>query len=100
MHSRVYGLGHTYLRWRGRPAHGKRFGPKPAEHLMVELACPVCEEPFATGDYTTLVMLGPGADATAQERCAGGRYYHAVALECHAACAWGTVEEPVDEDEP
>lgn len=68
----------------------RRFGPKPSDHPSVGNDCPACHVPFAGGDYTTLIALGPGDDPEAQERAATGRPYNAVAVEVHYACAGGT----------
>jgi hypothetical protein len=48
--------------------------------------------PFADGDYTALVMLGPGDDPEQQAKAAAGRVYNAVAMEVHWSCATG--EQP------
>jgi len=67
------------------------FGPKTKDHPTIGIACPACGKPFAEGDYTALITLGPGDDLEAQERARQGRPYNAVAAEVHAACA-GTRE--------
>jgi hypothetical protein len=67
----------------------RKFGPKGADHPSVGKPCPACHEDFAAGDFTTLVMLGPGGDAEAQERARLGRAYNAVAVEVHWPCATG-----------
>jgi hypothetical protein len=41
------------------------------------------------GEYSALVPLGPGDDEEAQAKCLEGRYYNAVAVEIHWACAGG-----------
>jgi hypothetical protein len=69
----------------------RKFGPKTADHPSVGWDCPACHKPFAPGDYTMLVALGPGDDPEAQEKCRDGRFYNAVALEVHWACATGEV---------
>lgn len=69
---------------------GRRFGPKPADHPSVGVECPACQVPFAAGDYTVLVPLGPGADPEARQRAAAGRPYDAVAVEIHWECAGRT----------
>lgn len=69
----------------------RRFGPKSADHPSVGNPCPACHEPFAAGDYTTLVMLGPGSDPDEQERARSGRAYTAVAVEAHWTCVTGEV---------
>jgi hypothetical protein len=63
------------------------FGPKEEGHPTIGIACPACGKPFAEGDYTTLIILGPGDDPVAQEKAKQGRSYNAVAAEVHAACA-------------
>lgn len=65
----------------------RRFGPKAADHPGVGEKCPACHVPFAAGDYTTLVPLGPGGDEEARERRDAGRVYNAIALEVHWDCA-------------
>lgn len=67
----------------------QRFGPKDAGHPGIGTECPACHVPFAAGDFTTLVVLGPGADAEARERCRAGRAYDAVAIEVHWSCVTG-----------
>lgn len=67
----------------------RRFGPKAGDHPSVGRPCPACHEPFAAGDYTTLIAIGPGPDAEEREKAAVGRAYNAVALEVHWACATG-----------
>lgn len=72
------------------------FGPKRADHPGVGQPCPACKAPFAAGDYTTLVTLGPGDDDEARGRAVAGRAYNAVALEVHFACVVG--REPTEEE--
>ena len=67
----------------------QRFGPKMADHPSVGQPCPACRVAFLAGDYTALVMLGPGDDPEAQQRAREGRPYNAVAVEVHYACAGG-----------
>lgn len=69
----------------------RMFGPKTAEHPSVGNPCPACQVPFKAGDYTTLVMLGPGDDDEAQERAREGRAYTAAAVEAHWTCVTGEV---------
>jgi hypothetical protein len=71
----------------------RMFGPKSAEHPGVGRPCPACKVPFKAGDYTTLVMLGPGDDEKAQERARAGRAYNAVAVEAHWTCVTGEVPD-------
>lgn len=66
----------------------RRFGPRP-ENSDCSVPCPACGEPFVTGDYTTLVPLGPGKDKEAQEKANMDRFYNAVAVEVHWTCAGG-----------
>ena len=70
----------------------RKCGPKTTDHPSVGNPCPACHEPFAAGDYTTLIVLGPGSDPEARERAREGRVYNAVATEVHWVCATG--EEP------
>ena len=68
----------------------RKFGPLAQEHLPNK-PCPACDEPFQTGDYTTLVPLGPGKSEEGRQRCREGRPYNAVAVMVHYACATGEV---------
>lgn len=65
----------------------RTYGPKPPDHPSIGEKCRACHIPFAAGDMTTLVALGPGANDESQQRAREGRPYTAVALEIHAACA-------------
>lgn len=67
----------------------RRFGPMKPDHPAVGDECAACNKPFAAGDYTTLVALGPGDNEEARERAADGRPYNAVAAHVHYACATG-----------
>jgi hypothetical protein len=67
----------------------RKFGPKSPEHPGVGALCPACRQPIRAGDYTTLVALGPGDDPEEREAARAGRFYNAVALEVHWACATG-----------
>ena len=66
-----------------------KFGPKKADHPSVGEPCPACKKPFAVGDLTTLIPLGPGDDPEEREKALAGRVYNAVAVEVHFACATG-----------
>lgn len=81
----------------------RRFGPKPKNHPSIGMECFACKVPFEEGVYTTLVTLGPGSDAEAQDRAITGRPYNAVAIEIHWVCATGDreykYESTLDADE-
>lgn len=70
----------------------RKFGPKAPDHPSVGRPCPACHVAFRPGDYTGLVMLGPGGDEEARERARDGRPYNAVAVEVHWSCGTGEVE--------
>lgn len=72
--------------------HGRKFGPKSADHPSVGELCPACRQPFAAGDFTTLIALGPGEDKEEREAARADRPYNAVAVEVHWACATGEVD--------
>lgn len=74
----------------------RAFGPKTPDHPGIGRPCPACQVPFAAGDYTTLVTLGPGDDDEARQRAVTGRVYNAVAPEVHFACVVG--REPTEEE--
>jgi hypothetical protein len=61
----------------------RKFGPRP--HNSQTHECAVCHRPFAPGDHTTLVPIGPGSKDGA-ERAADGRPYNALAVEVHWDC--------------
>jgi hypothetical protein len=67
----------------------RRFGPKTSDHPSVGQPCAACKQAFAEGDYTTLVLIGPGDDEDARQRALDGRPYNAVAVEAHWACVTG-----------
>jgi hypothetical protein len=65
----------------------RKFGPKTTDHPGIGRVCPACRHRFKEGDYTTLVVLGPGDDPDSQLRRDQGRPYNAVASEVHWACS-------------
>ena len=65
----------------------RKFGPKLADHPSIGELCLACRRPFAVGDYTTLVPIGPGDDTDGQDRRDEGRVYNAVAVEVHWECS-------------
>ncbi|OHB81204.1 MAG: hypothetical protein A2W31_05180 [Planctomycetes bacterium RBG_16_64_10] len=67
----------------------RKFGPKQADHPSAGEKCPACGQPFAVGDFTTLVALGPGDDPDEQKWAREGRPHLSVACEVHWACATG-----------
>jgi hypothetical protein len=67
----------------------QKIGPKSAEHPSIENECQACHKKFVEGDYTTLIILGPGDNETEQEKARNGRPYNAVAIEVHYSCATG-----------
>jgi hypothetical protein len=81
----------------GRPLSdsGKVWGPREAStgHPSELIPCPACGKLFVKGDYTMLVALGPGDSAEDREKARDGRYYSAVATECHEACVTGEETE-------
>lgn len=70
----------------------RKMGPLPAGNPSVGEPCPACKIVFATGDYVTLVELGPGDDPEEQEKARRGRPYNAVASIVHWSCATGETE--------
>jgi len=67
----------------------RAFGPKTDDHPTVGKQCPACDVPFQPGDFTTLIALGPGTDTEARERARENRWFNAIAIELHFACATG-----------
>jgi hypothetical protein len=67
----------------------RKFGPKTADHPSVGEPCPACKVSFKEGDFTTLVVLGPGNDPEEQTKAKEGRPYNAVAVEVHWKCSGG-----------
>jgi hypothetical protein len=80
----------TLMRIRGPVPTGGQMGPKGEDHASVGDACAACGMPFAVGDYTTLVAIGPGADEEARDRAVRGQPYNAVAVEVHWICGTGS----------
>ncbi len=64
----------------------QKCGPKKANHPSIGELCQACKKQFKEGDYTTLVVLGPGDNEEARKRCLAGDAYNAVALEIHYEC--------------
>ena len=86
--------GMTFVRHRVTDRESiRKSGPKPADHPSIGMPCPACLETFREGDYTTLVPLGPGGDVETQETAYSGRWFNAVALECHYRCVVGRAED-------
>lgn len=67
----------------------RRLGPKPLGHPGVGVECLACGVPFVVGDYTALVMVGPGDDPGQRAKAAAGQPYRAVGVELHWPCATG-----------
>ncbi len=70
----------------------RRFAPLKADHPLVTKGevCPGCQEPFAEGDATTLVVVGPGADPEERDKALRGAPHNAVAVPAHWACVTGS----------
>lgn len=65
----------------------RKFGPKSADHPSVGKPCSLCRIPFAEGDFTTLIELGPDPDdAEAVRAYLLGNDYNAMAVEIHFDC--------------
>ena len=64
----------------------RKFGPKQAGHPAINELCPLCDEPFQAGDFTTLLETEPANEEEAQRK-AEGRVYTAAAREVHFLCA-------------
>lgn len=54
------------------------FGPKPPDSPSVGMPCPGCHQPFAAGDMTVLVVIGPGDDEEERAKARAGRPYNAI----------------------
>jgi len=70
----------------------RKFGPKMPDHPTVGGLCPACHMAFKEGDYTCLVMLGPGDNLEARALARAGRPYTAVAVEVHWGCGTGKLD--------
>lgn len=70
----------------------RKFGPKLPDHPSIGEACPGCNRPFAEGDYTTLVVIGPGDDIEARHKAREGSAYNAVSIEAHWGCVTGKLD--------
>ena len=53
--------------------------------------CPACDKPIVTGEFCTLIPLGPGDDEEDQKKCREGKFYSAISLPVHWACATGEI---------
>ena len=70
----------------------QRMGPLAEGHSALAGACTACKVPFQTGDYVTLIPIGPGDDEDERAKARDGRVYNAVAVVVHWACATGRDE--------
>lgn len=64
----------------------RKFGPK-KELYGDEKPCPACGKAFVIGDYSTLIVLGPGDDEDERKKRDEGRPYNAICVEVHWDCA-------------
>ena len=64
----------------------RKFGPKDVSHPSVGELCPLCDESFLAGEYTTLFETEPASPEDAEKKKAG-RAYIAAAEEVHYNCA-------------
>lgn len=76
----------------GTAIDARRFGPKAADHPSVGRPCAACQEPFTEGDFTTLILIGPGNNPESRRRAREGQAYNAVAIEVHWACVTGETD--------
>jgi len=67
----------------------RKFGPLSADDPLVGDECPACKKEIVTGDYVTILDLGPGDEPESRQRARAGRPYNAVAVAVHYACATG-----------
>lgn len=78
--------------WLARTIKFRQYGPRDASDVSIGQPCFACGVPFAVGDYSTLIPLGPGAREEARTEARLGRPFCAVAIQIHWSCATG--EEP------
>ena len=67
----------------------RRFEPLAWNHSTVDTICPACKEWFQSGDVTTLIPIGPGADPEARAKALDRVYFTGVGVVVHWACATG-----------
>lgn len=69
----------------------RKMGPLPEDHPLVaeQEVCPACKKKFESGQYVTLITLGPGDSEENQAKARDGRPYNAVAQPVHWVCATG-----------
>ena len=67
----------------------RKYNPLSAAHPLIGTVCQACKKPFAAGDETTLIGLGPGDDEEERRKTRNGQAYNAVAVPVHWACATG-----------
>lgn len=79
----------TYLRWRqDQPRLSDVKHPLTSDHPSFDAKCLVCVERLGNGQPVQLLVLGP-EDAEDRALHQAMRWYSAVALILHAACAGG-----------
>ena len=67
---------------------------KAKDHVSVGDLCPVCGKEFQIGEYTCLIVLGPGDDPEARSRALHFLFYTAHAVEAHVLCTGRMEPEP------
>lgn len=67
----------------------RKMGPKPTDHPSIGTLCRICNKPFQTGDYTTLI-----AEANEDKVRQVGRPHNAIAVEIHWECVPGRMTLP------
>jgi hypothetical protein len=65
----------------------RAFGALPADHPLIGRTCEACKQPFAEGDVTTILPLGPGSDPDERRRRDQGRAYTSAGLPLHWECS-------------
>ena len=69
--------------------HGIPYGPVTDEEFEQYQDCPGCRKRVGVGEHFVLVAIGPGDDPEEQAKARANRYYNAVAVIAHLACATG-----------
>jgi hypothetical protein len=73
----------------------RKFGPRTAETVARDPGgtCLACKKTFKVGDYTALVVIGPGDDEEQRAKCKARQPYNAVAVEIHFDCAGWSADD-------
>lgn len=78
-------------RTRRRRSPNRRLilGPRPADDAVCRGMCMACGGQFQKGEWIGFILVGPGADRAARDKCRNGKEFPIISIPCHWACLTG-----------